>query len=52
MITIPDKSFICQVQLANMVSKLCPSLEQMSNEANEEEDGSWILERLVISGLQ
>ena len=37
-ITIPAKAVISQVQLANMVSKLCAPVGQMSTEANQEED--------------
>ena len=43
-ITIPAKAVICQVQLANMVPKLCASVGQMFTEANQEEAGSCILE--------
>ena len=43
-IMILAKAVIFQVQLADMVPKLCIPVGQMSTEANQEEDGSQILE--------
>ena len=47
-ITIPAKAVIFQMQLANRVPKLYAEVEQMSTEAKQEEDKSWILEQLDL----
>ena len=44
-ITIPAKGFICQVQLANMVSKLHDPVGQVSTKSSQEENESWTLEQ-------
>ena len=51
-ITITTKAVICQAQLANMIPKLYALLGQMSTEANQEDDGSWILQKVDLGGLQ
>ena len=51
-ITIAAKTAICQVHLTNMVPKLYDALGQMSTETNQEEDRSWILDKLDLAGLQ
>ena len=50
--TIPAKAVIYQVQLANIIPKLYAPVGCMSTEANQEEDGSWILQQLDLGGLQ
>ena len=50
--TIPAKAAISQVHLANMVPKLCSPVWQMSTKANQEEDGSCKLEKVVLGRLQ
>ena len=45
-IIIAAKAIICKVQLTKMVPKLYAPVGQMSTEAYQEKDGSWVLESL------
>ena len=51
-ITNPARAVLCQVHLANMVSKLHAPEEQISCNLSAEGDQSWVLEQLDPGGLQ
>ena len=50
-ITVPGRAVIHQIQLATMVPTFYALVGQMSTEAKQEEDGSWIVEKLDLEGL-
>ena len=50
-ITIPSRTVVCQVQLANMVPKFQTPKGQNPSE-NKKEDNSWILDQLDLGELR
>ena len=48
-ITIPSRTVVCQIQLANMVSKIQTPTGQDPSE--NKEDNSWILDQLDLGGI-
>ena len=49
-ITIPSRTVVCQIQLANMVPKIQTPKGQEPSE-NKKEDNSWILDQLDLGEL-
>ena len=49
-ITVPSRTIVCQIQLANMVSNIqTPKGQDLSE--NKEEDDSWILDQLDLGEI-